>query len=309
MAALDGAEERVQRDYGLAGADVALQKALHRHRALEVRVDLHDRALLVLRQRERQRLAVARDQLTRLRERRRHRLLASLRRACEAELQDEQLVEGEAPARALGLVERAWTVECLQRIASRRQSLLLPERGRQRIAEVARERGQDELPELLRRHVLAGGIDRHELGVTRRRFVRADGERAASKRADQPHARSLAKLLRDPRLVEPCHADLARAVGDGRLYERQAPPRHALRHATDGSLDRDLLDLPEETRDRTCADIAERRVLDEVANATETELGKPCADRLADARQRVELPVEIGRTAARRRPGRRRVHA
>ena len=38
--ALDRAQQRVQRDDGLARADVSLQEALHRDRALEIGVDL-----------------------------------------------------------------------------------------------------------------------------------------------------------------------------------------------------------------------------------------------------------------------------
>ena len=59
-ARLDRAQERVERDDRLAGADVALEQALHRRRAREVGVDLGDRLLLVLGQLERQRGAVAR---------------------------------------------------------------------------------------------------------------------------------------------------------------------------------------------------------------------------------------------------------
>ncbi len=47
VAAFDRAQERVQRDHGLARADVALEEPLHRRGAAEVGVDLGDRALLV----------------------------------------------------------------------------------------------------------------------------------------------------------------------------------------------------------------------------------------------------------------------
>src|SRR5215211_3030746 len=118
----------------------------------------------MLRQRERQLLAVARDERAGRAERRRDGLVASSDDAREAELQYEQLFEGQARARAFGLVARAGAVERVERVTARRQSLLLPERGRQRIGDVARQRGEDQLAQLLRRHVLAGGIDRHELG-------------------------------------------------------------------------------------------------------------------------------------------------
>ena len=49
---LDRAQQRVERDDGLARADVALQQPLHGNRAGEVDVDLAHRLLLVRRQRE-----------------------------------------------------------------------------------------------------------------------------------------------------------------------------------------------------------------------------------------------------------------
>ena len=67
VARLDRAEERVQRDDGLAGADVALEQALHRPLGRKVGIDLRDRAFLVLGQRNGS-VAVALDQ--RRRERR-----------------------------------------------------------------------------------------------------------------------------------------------------------------------------------------------------------------------------------------------
>ena len=55
VAALDRAQERVERDDRLPRPDVALEQPLHRHRAREVAVDLGDRLLLVLGELERQR--------------------------------------------------------------------------------------------------------------------------------------------------------------------------------------------------------------------------------------------------------------
>src|SRR5260221_12658205 len=92
-AVLDGAQQRVERDHRLAGADVSLEEALHRRRAREVAVELANRLLLVRRQRKRQRLAVARDQLARLAERGRERALALGCTAREPDLQQQQLLE------------------------------------------------------------------------------------------------------------------------------------------------------------------------------------------------------------------------
>ena len=49
---LDRTQQRVERDDGLARADVALQQPLHGNRAGEIDVDLAHRLLLVHRQRE-----------------------------------------------------------------------------------------------------------------------------------------------------------------------------------------------------------------------------------------------------------------
>ena len=95
LAGLDRAQQRVERDDGLAGSDLALKEPLHRHAALEVAVEVGDRALLMLGQRERQHVAVARDQLAGWAERRRDLRLALAPSAREPHLEQEQLVEGE----------------------------------------------------------------------------------------------------------------------------------------------------------------------------------------------------------------------
>ena len=191
----------------------------------------------------------------------------------------------------------------------RREALLLPEGRGQGIANITRERGEHELSELLRGHVLASGIDGDEIRVLGRGFVRPHRERAAPDRADQPQPHSRPELLRDPRLVEPRRADLTRLVRDDRLDYREAASRTSLRHATHRRLDRHLLAFADEARDRAGADVAERRVLEQVADGAQAELREPRADRLPDAGQRVDGPSEIGRTATRRRPCRQRLQA
>ena len=142
---LDRAQQRVERDHRLARADVALEQPLHRHRAGEVAVDLGDRPLLVRGQLERQRLAVARDQLAGLAERGRDLLLALARPAREAELEQEQLVERKAPATLLRLLERPRTVQRVERVGARAEDarVLQPRRERVRVvARRARARGR-----------------------------------------------------------------------------------------------------------------------------------------------------------------------
>ena len=99
---LDRPQQRVERDDRLARADVTLQQPLHRHGAAQVDVDLADRLLLVRRELERERLAVAVEQLARRRERHRDRVV--LVGARDDQLQRDQLVERQPPARLLGLL-------------------------------------------------------------------------------------------------------------------------------------------------------------------------------------------------------------
>ena len=163
--ALHRAQERVERHGGLAGADVPLEQALHRHPAGEVRVDLRDRALLMLGQREREHGAVALDQLARLAERRRDRRLALAGALREADLEHEQLVEREPAAAFLRLGERARPVEHVERVVPEGQPLLRLQRRRKRIGQCGceRERRLDKLTQLLRRDLLARRIDRGEV--------------------------------------------------------------------------------------------------------------------------------------------------
>ena len=119
-ACLDRAQQRVERDDGLARADVALQQPLHRHGLCEVEVDLGDRALLVLGERERQHRAVALD------ERRPGAPSAaatesSSRERRDDELQREQLVEREPAPRCLGLRLGLREVDRCERVAAQRQ--------------------------------------------------------------------------------------------------------------------------------------------------------------------------------------------
>ena len=100
----------------LPGPDVSLEESLHGDRAVEIGVDLGHRALLVGRERERQRAAVARDELTRRAERLRGRALARGGSTQEREPEDEQLVEREPRPADLGLGERPRAVDRRQRV-------------------------------------------------------------------------------------------------------------------------------------------------------------------------------------------------
>ena len=96
------------------------------------RVDLGDRALLRVGEREREHLAVALQELARGGQRLGDELLALGRAAGERELEDEQLVEGEPPAAHLRLLGRARPVQRDERVGAERQPLGDREPRRQR---------------------------------------------------------------------------------------------------------------------------------------------------------------------------------
>jgi hypothetical protein len=130
-AALDRAQHRVERDDGLARADLPHQQPLHRAVAGEVGVDGLHRAPLVVGRRERQRVGEPPPrQLARRLERLGARALAAAGAAAqERDLEQHQLLEGQPAATALvvaevGGVERRGAVgQPLERAQPRRQRL------------------------------------------------------------------------------------------------------------------------------------------------------------------------------------------
>ena len=124
--AFDRAQERVERDDGLPRADVALEEPLHRPVLAEVAADLGDGVLLVGGEGEREDGAVAGDQLALAGEGGRARVLRQRPPALlEAELEREQLLEGEAPPGGLGLVAVGRAVRRDEGVGAERQALLL----------------------------------------------------------------------------------------------------------------------------------------------------------------------------------------
>src|SRR5918995_1665290 len=116
---LDCAQEHVERHDRLAGPDVALEEALHGLLTAQVPVDLGNRLFLLGSERERERGSIARDELPRLPERRgRCTLLALAPPLCEAELQEEQLLERKALPCLLRLLTPLGPVDRGQRIGA-----------------------------------------------------------------------------------------------------------------------------------------------------------------------------------------------
>ena len=167
---LDRAQQRVERDHRLARADVALEQALHRHAPGEVVIELGDRALLMLGERERQRGAVALDQLAGRAELGRLRVLAVSARERKRELQLEELVEREPPPSALGVLLGLRPVDRDERVAHDRELEPRAQHRGQQVADVVRvrQRRLHERAQPLRGHVLARRIDRREVCGLRR---------------------------------------------------------------------------------------------------------------------------------------------
>ena len=128
-AVLDRAQQRVQRDHRLARADIALQQPLHRRRLREVEVDLGDRALLVLGERERQHLAVARDQVAGLGQRGRDRVGRAQPRDDELQRDSSSSASRRRASSASASSTGKW-IAC-NRVAAEREIEL----GRQRVGE------------------------------------------------------------------------------------------------------------------------------------------------------------------------------
>jgi hypothetical protein len=194
-------------------------------------------------------------------------------------------------------------VEREQRVASGRKRTADEELRGERVGQRARERGRDELAQLFRRDVLAGGIDRSEV---RRRLAVADVEAAdvepvAPLPPAQPHGSARLQPPFEPRLVEPRGGDGRASVGDPRCQHLQtaAPP---LRHGQNLTADRDLL-FSAELRDPQLLDrllVAERPVREQVADRREAESLQFLLDGRTDARERLDRPVQ--RVSTRKQP-------
>ena len=186
---LDRAEERVERDDGLPRADVALEEALHRNRALEVGVDLGDRALLIRRERERERRAVARDELARLAERLRPTRCsraAAVRASASRRTSSSSNASRTRPTSASASDARP--VDGGERIGAERKPLATRAASAgSRLADVADEleRLRVEVAELLLREILGGRVDGREVGGLRLavEVVRGHGEPVAVRAA------------------------------------------------------------------------------------------------------------------------------
>ena len=146
---LDGAQQRRERDDGLAGADVALEQPLHRRRPRQVAVDLGIRLLLRVGEREREHLAVPVEELAGRRERLR-RVARAPPSAGERELETRSSSKASRRSSLFLRLRRARVVHRDERIgpaAEPRERRARPAAHRRRRDVL--ERGRDEGAELL----------------------------------------------------------------------------------------------------------------------------------------------------------------
>ena len=252
-----------------------------------------DRPLLMLGERERQRLAVARDQLARHAERRRDRDLARLRRRARVPSWRTSNSSNASRARAtLGLGERCADGAARERVASRRQALAFLERGGQRVGDVARQRERA-------RARAASSASRPR---SRDRRARSRLSPCLRRRSCDGPRSAAARPVRRRRSSAPADAGSAthgwlnhvawicRVVGDRRLDDRRRRPRgiRSARVADVPSIDTSSSSPKRLEIGRRAEGSGIRRVLEQVAHGAQAELREPRADRLADSRQRVD---------------------
>jgi hypothetical protein len=297
VAALHRGQERGHRHHRLAGADVALQQAVHRDGSGEVGVDLGEDALLVAREREGQRVEEAADELAARHVR--DALAGGLQAALahhEGELDAQQLVEHEAPARLLGLVHRLGGVDAPERPRAVDEVVLVEQPVGQRLDEVAgppQALGHPAAevlrvqPELVGLRVDGGDlqavllVEEVDLGVGQLLLPAVVGDLA-----EEHGLGALGQLPRPPRLVEERDAQIPRAVGDAQLGAGlpATPPGHGRRrhHAPEHPhlvvdpkvADRGLLRLVE---------VAPRVVREQVEDRRDLDLGEHLGPLGADA--------------------------
>ncbi len=237
--AVDPGEHRGHRDQGLAGADVALQEAVHRHPPLEVTQDLVDRPFLGTGEGERQAFsqptdAGAVDPVD-------HTDLGRLDRPLtehEGELHTEQLVEHQTTTGRHRLGHRLGGVDARHRPHPVDEVVAVEERHRHRVGQRP-SLGRLDAAQGLGHE--AGDVGRVEAGLLR---LRVDRDDAAGLVADQiddrarhlelaPERRHLAEhdglapfreLAFPPALVEERQLEGARPIGDPDIDQHPIAP-------------------------------------------------------------------------------------
>ena len=196
-----------------------------------------------------------------------------------------------------------------ERVRTQGQPLAHLQGRRQRIGKVAcvRQCPLDKRPQPLRRHLLARRVDRREVGGRGDtvQVVGAHLEAVALELAAQAHVRPGLQLLLEPRLVEPDRDDLTTLVADPGVDDRQIPPRSPHRDrphlARDGGL------LPrEQVGDPPLGHgglVPMRPMLEQVAEAAQSELCELLLQRGPDPGKRRHRPLRVLGSRRPRQPG------
>ena len=309
---LHGGEDGERRDDRLAGADVALEEPVHGARRGHVAADLVPHPLLRCRERIRQRGAEPADQLAP----RLHRDPARARRVGaedrEAELEQEEVVEGEAAPRGgearVGLRE----VEVVKRLRERHEPAPQPDRFGQnlghlpgeRVHEAPHERAQRPLRQPLRERV-----DRHEPARVQAVVLAAlddlvvgllDDDRAlvAGDLAVQHELLAALEDAREIAAAEPARGRVAARVPQEHAERRARPAGRRWTHADDRPRARGRLAGLEraEGREARAVLVAERDEEERVLDG-----GEPLPLQLLRAARAHALDVLERRAEARRR--------
>src|SRR5207344_3267694 len=243
---------------------------------------------LIRSQRERERLAIPRDQLSGRAQGLCRRGLAGGGRPSERETEDEELVVGEPEPTDLRLRERSGAMDDGERVRAKRETLGGEQRRGNIVARVPNqlERPRVQIAELLLCDVLARRIDGGEVGGLRIavEVVGRNGEAVPVRAPAQTDRGARDQLARQPRLVEPGCLDLARIVRDAGSEDLQ-PPSAPARGGANDSLDDRLL-VAEEIADplrRRGLLVPPRRLPEHVAHGPEPELREPTSERRPDA--------------------------
>ncbi len=234
------------RDRGLPGADVSLQQAAHRRAAAEVGGDLGRHPQLRSRQREGQQLPRHGPPRRFARNRRRGPEPAAAAAHRHRAREGEELVEGETapaglqpllepdhplPRRAAGL--RLRCVQTVQRGTEPGQAKAIAELGRDRVltAVEGRQAGLDSTPQAAAAQGPEPRVDGHQALSSLLRLLELGVEELQALPAAEAELTEEVELALaegpppQPRLVEPDHRELAPAVGDHAVDDRQPAPR------------------------------------------------------------------------------------
>jgi len=308
VSVLDCPQHRVERDHGLAAADLAHQQPLGRASARKLAAQDLRRLALVAGQREGQpRRQPAFAEGPRLIEREGWRARIFARAPGEQrELRQQELLEGEALAAALDLARALAEVHRLERRAALREAQTRAHPRRQRVDDVAQAGalGGDEGEDLRAREPLCRGVVRNLLAGRGRligRGVVGDAKAvAALVLAVEDQARARLVALHEPRLVEEGRLHRAGGIGDRRLDQRAHPPPAHRARRDRANLDQHRRRLPRRERaDRPRLPPRPRHMLEQVGDRPQPKRLRPLR-RLPRQRQRAL------QARGPRRPNRRR---